>query len=86
MVKSNDMFRFGSYTCVVCLTVFVGAPLQLCNSRDGMLRGRIVQTNDKSIKIANQGNFGTLISKRSDLNLQSKVTVIENVNFSNDFK
>ena len=27
-----------------------------------MLRGRIVQINDKSMKIATQGNFGTLIS------------------------
>ena len=30
-----------------------------------MLRGRIVQINDKSMKIATQGNFGTLISNRS---------------------
>ena len=30
-----------------------------------MLRGRIVQINDKSMKIGTQGNLGTLISNRS---------------------
>ena len=57
-----------------------------------MLRGRIVQINDKSMKIGTQGNFGMLISNRSGptldfapegRNAQSK---IENVNFSYNFK
>ena len=55
-----------------------------------MLRGRIVQINDKSMKIGVQGNFGTPISKLSgptlDLAqdgryLQSKMTDIEIFNF-----
>ena len=55
-----------------------------------MLRGRIVQINDKSMKIATQGNFGTLISNRSGpyldfaqegCNSQSKMADIENVKF-----
>ena len=60
-----------------------------------MLRGRIVQINDKSMKIGTQGNFGTLISNRSGptldfdhegRNSQSKMADIENVNFSYNFK
>ena len=60
-----------------------------------MLRGRIVQINDKSMKIGTQGNFGTLISNRSGptldfaqegCNSQSKMADIENVNFSYNFK
>ena len=60
-----------------------------------MLRGRIVKINDKSMKIGTQGNFSTLISKRSgptldfaqvDRNLQSKMADIENVKFSLNFK
>ena len=60
-----------------------------------MLRGRIVQINDKSMKIGTHGNFGTLNSKRSGptldfaqegSNLQSKMADIENVNFSFIFK
>ena len=60
-----------------------------------MLRGRIVQINDKSMKIGTHGNFGTLNSKRSGptldfaqegSNLQSKMSDIENVNFSYIFK
>ena len=60
-----------------------------------MLRGRIVQNNDKSMKIATKGNFGTLISNRSGptldfaqegCNSQSKMADIENVNFSYNFK
>ena len=60
-----------------------------------MLRGRIVQINDKSMKIGTLGNFGTLISNRSGptldfaqegSNLQSKMADIENVYFSNNFK
>ena len=60
-----------------------------------MLRGRIVQINDKSMKIGIQGNFGTLISNRSGptldfaqegRNSQSKMADIENVNFSYNFK
>ena len=60
-----------------------------------MLRGRIVQINDKSMKIGTQGNFGTLISNRSGPTLdfahegrtsQSKMADIENVNFSYNFK
>ena len=56
-----------------------------------MLRGLIVQINDKSMKIGIQGNFGTLISNRSGptldfaqegRNSQSKMADIENVNFS----
>ena len=55
-----------------------------------MLRGRIVQINDKSMTIGVQGNFGTQISKLSgpilDLAqdgryLQSKMTIIEIFNF-----
>ena len=51
-----------------------------------MLRVRIVQINDKSMKIGIQGDFGTLISKRSgptldfaqeDRFLQSKMTDIK---------
>ena len=60
-----------------------------------MLRGRIVQINDKSMKIATQGNFGTLISNRSGptldfaqegCNSHSKMADFENVNFSYNFK
>ena len=60
-----------------------------------MLRGRIVQINDKSMKIGTQGNFGTLISNRlgptldfaqEGRNSQSKMADIENVNFSYNFK
>ena len=60
-----------------------------------MLRGQIVQINDKSMKIGTQGNFGTLISNRSGPTLdfaqagrflQSKMADIENVNFSYNFK
>ena len=60
-----------------------------------MLRGRIVQINDKSRDIGIQDNFGTLISKRSgptlDIaqegrNLQSKTADIENVHFLYNFK
>ena len=60
-----------------------------------MLRGRIVQINDKSMKIATHGNFDTLISNRSGptldfaqegCNSQSKMADIENVNFSYNFK
>ena len=56
-----------------------------------MLRGRIVQINDKSMKIGTQDNFSTLISNRSGptldfaqegRNSQSKMADIENVNFS----
>ena len=59
-----------------------------------MLRGRIVQINDKSMKIGKQGNFCTLISNRSGptldfaqegCNLQYKMADIENVNFSDIF-
>ena len=59
------------------------------------LRGRIVQINDKSMKIGIQGNFDTLLSKQSGSildfaqegrNLQSKMTDIENVNFLYNFK
>ena len=60
-----------------------------------MFRGRIVQINDKSIKIGTHGNFGTLISNQSRPNLdfaqeccnsQSKMADIENVNFSYNFR
>ena len=60
-----------------------------------MLRGRIVQINDKSMKIGIQGNFGMLISNQSgptldfsqeSSNLQSKMADIENVNVSYNFK
>ena len=60
-----------------------------------MLRGRIVQINDKIMKIGTQDNFGTLISKRSGLtldfdhqghNLQSKMANNDNVNFPYNFK
>ena len=60
-----------------------------------MLRGRIVQINDKSMKIGTQGNFGTLISNRSGptldfahegRNSQSKMADNENVNVSYNFK
>ena len=61
----------------------------------GMLRGRIVQSNDKCIKIGILGNICTLISKQSGPSLdiaqegrylQSEMADIENVNFSNDIK
>ena len=51
-----------------------------------MLRGQIVQINDRSMKIGIQGNFGTLITKRSGPTLdfaqegrylQSKMTDLE---------
>ena len=60
-----------------------------------MLRGRIVEINDKSRDIGIQDNFGTLISKRSGptldfaqegRNLQSKTADIENVHFLYNFK
>ena len=60
-----------------------------------MLRGRIVQINDKSVEIGTHGNFGTLILNRSGptldfaqegRNLQSKMADNENVNFSYNFK
>ena len=44
-----------------------------------MLRGRIVQINDKSMKIGTQGNSGTLISNRSG-------PTLDFVNFSYNFK
>ena len=55
-----------------------------------MLRGRIVQINDKSMKIGIQDKFGTLISKRSrstldfaqeGRNMQFKIAHIGNVIF-----
>ena len=55
----------------------------------------IVHVNDENMKLGIQGNFGTLISNRpgptldfghQGRNLQSKMTDIETVNFSYNFK
>ena len=61
----------------------------------GMFRIRIVQINDKSMKIGIHGNFGTLISKQSrptlnfahdGRNLQSKMADIENFKLRYNFR
>ena len=56
-----------------------------------MLRGQIVQINDKSMKIGTQGNFAnrsrpTLDFAQEGRNSQSKMADIENVNFSYNCK